>query len=223
MQSYSLVFEIIAFFFAVAFFIQNRNKICMYFIPFLFITVVVELVGHWWNKSLEESIGKFAMYNVFTAFEFLFYAFLFFLNYKKDVFKKIALIFIPLYLIAVVINLSFFQGLNKTFHSYTFLLGSFFIVAFCCCYFYESVLPDQIDQQLSKQPFFWICSGLLIFYLGSVIINALFQYLVSNDLQSEGKKIYNIINRSLNVILYSSFCISFYLCRNHRKTSSSPS
>jgi uncharacterized membrane protein YozB (DUF420 family) len=163
------------------------------------------------------------MYNVFTAFEFLFYAFIFYLNYKRRLFKNIALLFIPLYFIAVLLNLSFFQGLNKTFHSYTFLIGSFFIVVFCCCYFYESVLPDQIDQQLSKQPFFWICSGLLIFYLGSVIINALFQYLVSNDLQSEGKRIYNIINRSLNVILYSTFCIAFYLCRNHRKTSSSPS
>ena len=111
------------------------------------------------------------------------------------------------------------QGFNKTFNTYTFLLGSFFIVIFCCCFFYESELPDKIDQQLAKQPFFWICCGLLIFYLGSVIINALYEYLRTNDLREEGIRIYGIINYSLNVILYSSFCIAFYLCRDNRKIS----
>lgn len=193
----------------------------MYFIPFLFLTVAVELMGY--GGTFYKGFGKFAMYNIFTTLEFVFYTFLFLMHLKTPLFKKITLLFIPLYLLAVVLNLAFIQGLNKTFHSYTFLLGSFFMVVFCCCFFYESVLPDQIDQQLSKQPFFWICSGLIIFYLGSVIINALFEYLISNDLQSEGKRIYNIINRSLNVILYSSFCIAFYLCPSHKKTYSSQS
>jgi hypothetical protein len=102
-------------------------------------------------------------------------------------------------------------------------LGSFFIVVFCLFYFYESILPDQINSKLSMQPFFWICIGLLLFYLGSVIINALFEYLRSNDLYKEGVRIYAIINQSLNVILYCSFSISFFLCRNNRKTSLSPS
>jgi hypothetical protein len=84
-------------------------------------------------------------------------------------------------------------------------------------------LLDKIDQQLSKQAFFWICSGLLIYYLGSVIINALFEYLRNNDLGEEGKKIYGTINHTLNVILYSSFCIAFFLCPNNKKTSSSQS
>ena len=218
----SLSFEVIALIFSIYFFLKKGNEIPGYFIPFLFITVTVETIGTWWLGGNDRFFGKFALYNIFTSFEFLFYSFLFYLNFKRTVFKRAALFFIPIYILIVITNLSFIQGLNKTFHSYTFLLGSFFIVVFCCCYFYESVLPDQIDQQLSKQPFFWICSGLLIFYLGSVIINALFEYLVSNDLQQEGKRIYNIINRSLNVILYSTFCIAFYLCRNHRKTSSSP-
>ena len=217
--SISLVFEIIGLFAAIFFYIQKRNKIPLYFIPFLVLTVGVELIGRWGN--FYTGFGKMAMYNVFTTLEFVFYVFLFYIHFKRMIFKRIALLFIPLFLFAVGLNLTFIQGLNKTFHSYTFLLGSFFIVVFCCCFFYESVLPDKIDQQLAKQPFFWICSGLLIFYLGSVIINALFQYLSSNDLQVEGKKIYNNINRTLNVILYSSFCIAFFLCRNNRKIYSS--
>jgi len=218
--SYDFVFEIISFFAAIFFYLQKRNKIPKYFIPFLLLTVIVECLGHLWPFNKRFFLGKYAMYNIFTSFEFLFYSFLFYIHFKKRIFKQIVALFIPLFIVAVTFNIIFIQGANRTFNSYTFLLGSFFIVIFCCCFFYESVLPDQIDQQLSKQPFFWISSGLLIFYLGSVIITALYEYLIGNELRSEGLRIYDTINRSLNVILYSSFCIAFYLCRDNKKISS---
>lgn len=210
-------FQILSLLFAIIFYTSGRNKLLLYFIPFLFVTVVVEFIG---GLYLAKGIRNYWMYNVFTTFEFVFYSYLFSFYFKKTIFQKIVLWFIPFYLLMVTLNLAFIQGFNKTFHTYTFLLGSFFIVIFCCCFFYEAVLPDKIDQQLSRQPFFWICCGLLIFYLGSVIINALFEYLRNNDLQAEGIRIYGIINNSLNVLLYSSFCIAFFLCRNNKKISS---
>ncbi len=219
MQAFAiyLYFQVLSLIFAIIF-VRKRNEIFSYFIPFLFLTVLVEIVGTWFNH---QGIRNYWMYNAFTTTEFLFYAFLFYKHLHNPVFKKVALAFIPFYILAVSINLLFIQGTNY-FHTYTFLLGSFFIVVFCCFFFYESILPQHINQRMSKQPFFWICTGLLIFYLGSVIINALFEYLRNNDLQREGIKIYGIINHSLNVILYSSFSIAFFLCRNNRKTYSSP-
>ena len=217
---FDFYFEAISFLASIFFYIQKRNKIPLYFIPFLFATVAVEMLGGWLRSS---GTTNYAMFNVFTTFEFMFYSFLFYTQLKRSVFKRLVLFFIPFFILAVILNMLFVQGFNKTFNSYTFLLGSFFIVIFCCCYFFESVQPENIDLQLAKQPFFWISSGLLIFYLGSVIINALFEYLRSNDLQAEGIRIYGIINHSLNVILYSSFCVAFYLCTNKRKTSLSPS
>lgn len=214
--SISLVFQILSLIISIFFYLQKRNKLILYFIPFLLLTVIIELIGRWY---LSKVVRNYAMYNVFTTLEFIFYSFLFYLHFRSSFFKRMAIWFIPLFLVLVLLNIIFIQGLNKTFNTYTFLLGSFFVVVFCCCFFYESVLPDQIDQQLAKQPFFWVCTGLLIFYLGSVIINALFEYLRTNDLQVEGKRIYSIINRTLNVILYSSFCIAFSLCRNIKKIS----
>ena len=213
-------FEIVCFFSSILFYTKKRNRLLMYFIPFLFLTVIVEFIGGWY---LYKGIRNYWIFNVFTTIEFSFYAVLFYIHFRKKSLKRLVLIFIPLFSCIVILNFLFIQGLNNTFNSYTFLLGSFFVVIFCCCFFYESVLPDKIDQQLSKQPFFWICSGLLIFYLGSVIINALFEYLRNNDLREEGKRIYGTINHTLNVILYSSFCIAFYLCPNNKKISSSPS
>ena len=212
-----LYFQIFSLVLSIFIFIKKRNKVSLYFIPFLFLTVLIELIGTWY---VYKGYRNYWMYNVFTTIEFLFYTTLFYIHFKKILFQRIVLVFIPLFVLCVVLNILFIQGFNKTFNTYTFLLGSFFIVIFCCLFFYESVLPDKIDQQLSKQSFFWISSGLLIFYLGSVIINALFEYLRNNDLQEEGKRIYGIINHSLNVILYSSFCIAFFLCRDNRKISS---
>ena len=191
-----------------------KNSELKYFLPFLFITMLVEVVGYWQSSN---GIKNYLMYNIFTTVEFVFYTFLFYRHLRKKIFKQFALAFIPFYLLAVAYNLAFVQGMNY-FHTYTFLLGSFFIVVFCCLFFYESVLPEHLNTKLTMQPFFWVCTGLLLFYLGSVIINALFEYLRSFDMQQEGIRIYGIINQSLNVILYSSFIFAFILCRNNNKT-----
>ena len=218
--SFDYYFEVISLLASIFFYTQKRNKIILYFIPFLLAPVLIETIG-----IISGAQGKpnYLMYNIFTTVEFLFYTFLFTIFLKTIFFKKIARIFFPSFLILVILNMLFLQGPGITFNTYTFLVGSFFIVIFCCCYFYEAVLPENIDLQISRQPFFWISSGLLIFYLGSVIINSLFEYLRNNDLQNEGTKIYGFINHSLNVILYSSFCVAFYLCPNNKKISSSVS
>jgi hypothetical protein len=214
-------FEVISLLLAIIFYKDLKATKMVYFIPFLLLTVTVESIGY---LSILYNIGNknYWLYNIFNIVEFLFYAFLFYHNFKLPVLKKIVVAFIPVLITFSIINYVFLQGVDH-FHTYTLLFGSFFMVFFCCCYFYEWVLPEQITQNLLKQSFFWICVGLLLFYLGSVIINALFEYLRSSDMLLEGKKIYTLINKSLNCILYTSFSISFILCRNNRKNSLSPS
>ncbi len=209
-----LLAQILSFIVCILLYKTLKSTELRFFLPFLFLTIFVELLGSWY---VSHGIRNYLMYNVFTAFEFIFYAFLFYKHFKLKGFKKAALFFIPFYILCVTINVSFIQGPNN-FHTYTFLLGSFFIVTFCCLFFYESVLPDHLDNALTKQPFFWVCTGLLLFYLGSVIINALFEYLRSFDMQEEGKRIYGIINQSLNVVLYSAFIFAFLLCQKNSKT-----
>jgi hypothetical protein len=220
-MSVSDLFELIALFTAIFCYKDLKATKMVYFIPFLLLTVFVEFIG---NLSVIHAVKEknYWIYNIFTTFEFIFYAYLFTDNFKLPILRKIALYFIPLVVVFSISNYLFLQG-TQHFHTYTLLFGSFFIVLFCCCYFYEWVLPEQINQNLLKQPFFWVCVGLLLFYLGSVIINALYEYLRSSDMIEEGKHIYGLINRSLNVVLYSSFSISFILCRNNRKISLSPS
>lgn len=196
----------------------RRNTIMIYFIPFLVVTVLVELSAKWlW---LERS-QKFVLFNLFTAAEFVFYSLVFRYHLTNKLLRKIIVLLIPIYLLLFFLNVTMLQQLNSTFHSYTFLLGSFFMVVYSCFFLYESILPESISIKLSQQPFFWVCIGLLIFYLGSVIINALVEYLTNSDFKEQGIIIYQNITNSLNVILYGSFSTAFFLCRNNRKTSSS--
>lgn len=220
-MSIDFYLEVISLLISIFLYKDLKSTKMVYFIPFLLLTVTVEFIGY---LSVYYNLGNknYRIYNIFNLVEFVFYAFLFYNNFKIQILKKLSIAFIPLLIAFSLINYLFFQGIDH-FHTYTLLFGSFFMVFFCCCYFYEWVLPDQISQNLLKQSFFWICVGLLLFYLGSVIINALFEYLRSSDMLQEGKKIYTLINKSLNIVLYTSFSISFILCRNNKKSSLSPS
>lgn len=224
MKFFHLYLEIGCLLFALLFFKDlKRQKGFIYFIPFLLVTVTIELIAKFvMGEHPSSRPVRFMMFNIFTASEFVFYSAIFLLHLNNVTLKKIIRLLIPTYLVLVIINILFIQGVNS-FHTYTFLLGSFFMVVYSCFFLYESILPESLNTNLSKQPFFWVCIGLLIFYLGSVIINALFEYLTSASLKAQGTEIYTTITNSLNVILYGSFSIAFILCRNNRKTSSSPS
>lgn len=203
----------------------KRNKGFIYFIPFLIATVAVEctakLLTDTENPNENRSI-RYMIFNVFTTCEFIFYSLIFLIYLSNKTLRRIITVLIPIYIILVTINVAYIQGTDK-FHRYTFLLGGFLMVVYSCFFLYESILPDSINIKLSEHPFFWVMIGLLIFYLGSVIINALFEYLTSAALGKEGTHIYSYINNSLNVVLYGSFIIAFILCRKNRKISSSPS
>lgn len=224
MKFFHLYLEIGCLFFALLFLKDlKKHRGFIYFFPFLLVTVTVELVAKFvMGENTNSRPARFLMFNIFTTAEFVFYSAIFLLHLNNTTLKKIIRILIPVYLVLVTVNIIFIQGPNS-FHTYTFLLGSFFMVVYSCFYLYESILPESLNSNLSKQPFFWVCIGLLIFYLGSVIINALFEYLTSASLMAQGTVIYTTITNSLNVILYGSFSIAFILCRNNRKTSSSPS
>ena len=161
------------------------------------------------------------LFNLFTSIELIFYASLFYQVFRHSLLKRMAIYFIPLLILISILNYYYLQGTDH-FHTYTLLFGSFFMVIFCCSYFYELIIIDTHKENLFNQPFVWISFGILLFYLGSVIINALFEHMLNNNLLSPGNNLYLLITRALNIILYSSFSISFILCNRNKKNYYSP-
>lgn len=197
--------EIGSFLGSLLFYKRLKGSLFMWFIPFLGITVCAEIGATYMKQDLKQS--NVMLYNFFTTFEFLFYFWFmsFFMDNKR--LRLILKILIPLYLLAVFLNLAFFE--TGKFHSKTYLAGGILIVFFCLLYFFKIIRNNDINFEIEKEPFFWVVLGLLLFYLGGIAINTLLDYL-----GPEKRLFYLMINRWLNVLLYGSFIVAFFLCKN---------
>jgi hypothetical protein len=183
---------------------------------FLFFIVLVEVAGRYISAVLYQK--NLWLYNISTTFEFVFYAYIFGHQLREPAFKKAVFSFMIVYPVIVLLNLLFIQGINE-FHSYTMVLGSIFMIIFCCRYFYE-LLQSPLEGHLLRDPMFWISTGILFFYLGDFSYNLLFN-LLQKYAANMGGKLFRSINNNLILILYSCFIIAF-LCRKNPRKSLSP-
>ena len=127
--------------------------------------------------------------------------------------KKIFLYILLTYPVLSVINIFLVQT-SDVFHTMTYSLGSLLIVAACIYYFWE-LFQQKYSVNLTRQPGFWICSGLLFYYSCTFPLLGL-----SNLLQAYPKVILQnllYILILLNIFLYLSFSIAF-LCRLQTKS-----
>lgn len=202
-QYYFIALSVIAGFIALA---QKRISSYLWLFPFfLMFTLVVEIVG--WQLS-EKAKNNADLYNFFSLSAFAYYMSLIMEVIYSRRAKKMILIVMTLYIIISLINILFIQKINA-FHTMTYSIGCFLIVVISIYYFYELLqVPRSID--LKKEPAFWIVAGLLFFYICTLPILGVLNYLFS---------IPGVIARSLeqiisilNVLLYSLFTIGF-LCR----------
>lgn len=186
--------------------IRKRNVYYTRLFPyFLLVALAIEILS--WELSLR-NIPNAALYNFFSTAAFAFYMNLI----REAVFstraKKSITWVTLLYVIVALSNILFIQKIN-TFHTITFSIGCLMIVVTSMYYFYHLFrLPHSID--LSREPAFWIASGLLFYYLCTLPILGALNYLYTLPGVS-GNSLAKIIT-ILNVLLYSLFTISF-LCR----------
>jgi hypothetical protein len=113
------------------------------------------------------------------------------------------------------LNILFIQKINN-FHTVTYSLAGVLVVAFCVFYFFELFQRPQ-SINLSRNPDFWICSGLLFYFSCTFPI-----YGMANSIRTFPLFILNNLNTIFNVLdilLYTSLTIAF-LCRLRTRKSS---
>jgi hypothetical protein len=172
-----------------------------FFPPFLFLTLVVELIG--FNLGQNNAL----LYNIFSTFEFCFYLVMINLIITRRSVKMIITVTTVIYALTALINIFFIQKPN-VFHTTTYSLGCLVVVAFCIYYFFELFrLPTSVN--LMNNPAFWICSGLLFFYCCSFPLYGFMSVWIKIPLIVKNFK---LIVAILNIFLYCLFMIAF-LCR----------
>ncbi|MEP6724269.1 MAG: hypothetical protein ABJC98_00560 [Bacteroidota bacterium] len=169
---------------------------------YLFMNLLVETYG---IISKDQGKNNFWVYNLSTTAEFGFYYYLFYkatgnLLHKKII-KAISMVFLPL----CFINIFFIQGIN-VFHNNTFGLGSVTMVYLAACYFKQELGLEEIANPLSKK-MFWIATGVLFFYTGTVFYLGLFEFIHIKNAALVNN--FDILLNILNICLYVVYIISF--------------
>ena len=199
---------------SISIYFQREDDVYLkFFPPFLFITLLMDGIS---LLGLLKGNTNNAVYNFFNVFEFAFYFVILGKIIKNNRVKMLIRFVIILYPILALANIIFIQKIYG-FPALNLAIGCLLIVTICIYYFFELFqLPHSVA--LTRQPGFWICSGLLFFYSCSFpliapinLIKALPPFVLKNFV--------TIIN-ILNVLLYSSFTIAF-LCRLRTRNSTS--
>lgn len=152
-------------------------------------------------------------FNIFTTIEFLYYSFIFYQLFQSRSLKKGVAITTGLFLIFTCINILFIQGFKK-FHTISYRVGAVMIIVWCCLYFRQLMQSSEYIV-LARNPYFWISTGLLFFYLGFFFYFSAFDYIVYRKVKFS-LALFNVISDTLNILLYSCFVIALLCPKKHR-------
>jgi hypothetical protein len=192
-------FEIAAFVISLICWLKLRRTNLQWLMPYLFFMLIVELTGRYIGRELKGPIGW--IFNISVPIEYLFFSFLYYINYTNKFYKRIAFGFIVCFSI-FVFAYSIIESIEN-FHPVYLKIGSITMIVFSCFYLAEILRIGTIINPL-KIPMFWIACGLLLFNAGEFISNFLMDFLFKN--QSNWAKMFRLVNNNLIVVLYS--CIS---------------
>lgn len=137
-----------------------KTRYAFYFLCFIYVTVLVEIIGLVYLKILEEYSAS--IYNVYLFFEFNLVA-LIYLQLIKERFTIQAI-----YYLCIAFNILYFISfLDTSLQLYTLSIESIIVSLFFIAYLRELLNSDKILNYKKHLPF-WITTGFMIFYLSSI-------------------------------------------------------
>ena len=138
--------------------------------------------------------------------EFLFLFWLFYKTFQDYKYKRLPIIFTGTYLSSFLIDVIFFSKHPFPFYSFSYSIGNLLLLLLILRFFLLLISSDDVLQYRTNM-MFWICIGLLVYYLGSFPFYGLKNNFAHKYLKL--LKIYNNIALILDCIMYLMFTFSF--------------
>lgn len=194
---------------------KSPNKKWRFFIYYMALVVVVEVIGTYAKLNMIYSLN-YIVYNILLAVQISFFIkILYSFNYfKKEKWVLPSLLFL---LYAVFINELRIGNWVSYCSNTKFLLG--FVCTILCCTFFYGIMQKDETIDLIKYPKFWIAVGLLAFSFGSAVIFA-FYHSIALQKTNGHAFVFKIVMGTLSNILYISWIIAFLCQKNHHKSPS---
>lgn len=179
------------------------------FTPYLLITLAVEIIG--WRKD-KDGIDVSLLFYLFGVLEFVFYFYVFYNIIRTAGAKKVIFALLFIYPVLSLLNIYLLQV--DVFPSITYSLGCLLTVGICIYYFYELFhLPSSVN--LVREPAFWLCTGLMFYYICSFPLFGLYSLLYSTS--NIILKNISVILVVMNALLYTLFTVAFLCGARMRK------
>jgi hypothetical protein len=209
-------FELLSLLFAIFFY---RRLVVFKLQPFLLLLIIIcamEICGgnsHWFNMPWLNARKNYIVFNIGMLLTmpihfWIFMNILDFRQYVKTIYSGVAV----LVMLFLVMNFFFLQGPFE-YDVYSLVMTEFIKGALCLMAITKLFREDNYEIGISANPYFWIAGATLIFCISSIVLFGLQKFIVINKIQINGKSIYRVIIPVLIVVLYSSYCYAFYLCR----------
>lgn len=199
-----LYFELICLLASLTLYLRRQIPLYLKLFPVLLaITLTVEIIGWLRSKNGEDATMLFYL---FSVFEFVFYFFILYHIIRTRKARRVVIYLMAIYPVVALFNIYFVQV--NAIPSISYSLGCLLVVGICIYYFYELFhLPTSVN--LIREPAFWVCTGLLFYYICSFPLFGLSSLLLT----ASSIILQNIstILMMMNALLYTLFTVGF-LC-----------
>jgi hypothetical protein len=121
------------------------------------------------------------VFHLSTPLEFIILAMLFRNVIVNASVKKFLLLSIPFF-VALSIFFALFIQTPDTNNSYVIIIESV-ILLFLCLFFLREILLLQQVTALHRYPMFWICAGILFYFIGNLVIEGMLNYMIRHSME----------------------------------------
>lgn len=172
-----LVLEGIAFIVSLVFFRKLQQQGLLFLAIFMMTVAISETIGKLVQEGYITAFKSDAWFNVMLPFQFLSLLLLFHGNTGASYWRWVIRIF------AVIIGglsiIYHIAGKSAVFVTRDYTLSSAFISACCLHYLYECMNSGEIAG-IQKNTLLYVALGILLFYLGTLPLNSMRNYLFNN-------------------------------------------
>jgi hypothetical protein len=168
------------------------------------LTFAIEALGYIVRESTD--MQNQWMYNLFHFFFIFFLANIFFYVLENERIKLSIQIFYGVFIVFVLLNSLFIQGLTNV-QSLTYVVGGVFIIYLSGAYFWQ-LFVSAGNEKITYDPFFWLSFGLIVYFGGTVPFFGMLNYLQDNFYEfTEFYLLYisNAFAIFLNILVFIAF------------------
>jgi len=200
-------FELLACVTGLVYWRKLKHSYWRWFVVYLAIIFGTELCGEYAGTLLQNLGLNFSIYNYFgIPLQFLFFYWIFYKWFKPAVKKSFPLIGVFIYIFAILFETLYLGRPKTTFLFLSYVTGSIVLLLLILMFFFDFINSREI-LFYRKSIMFWVCLGLLCFYLGTLPFFGLY-FIIGDDHQNIFRGYAKVVI-GLDCLMYLIFSIGF--------------